>query len=71
MRVRLDFLVVHRLLSSVIVILVNLTVDGCRGLLVLCAADSLLLDGGSYSFVDVRIMLAIPGTVACKLELDR
>lgn len=53
-----DLRVVHRLLRGVIVVLVHLTIDSGRRLLVLPTSDSLVLHGRCYCLVDCCVMFA-------------
>lgn len=57
--------VIHRLLCRVIVVLMNLTVNGRCGLIVLCTVDLLLLHSRGYLFVDASIVLTILGAAYC------
>ena len=47
----------HRLDCAVVVILVNLLVDGCVDLLVYVGLDNLVLNSGGYSLVDSGVMV--------------
>lgn len=47
----------HRLDGAVVVILVNLLVDGCVDLLVYVGLDDLVLNSGGYSLVDSGVMV--------------
>ena len=53
------FLMMDGLLRGVVMVLMDLAVDGCRCLLMLRAVDSLLLDGWCNLLVDRRVVMAI------------
>jgi len=53
-----SFLMVDRLLRGMVVILVDLSVDGGCSFLMLLASDVLMLHGGVDLLVDSRIVLA-------------
>lgn len=59
MLLRQNFSVIDGLDGSVVVILMNLLVDCGSHTILLVASDGLVLDGGSYSLVDGRVVVAI------------